>query len=502
MDATELETFRALPSAAAVERVLLRALRTRGPVTAATLGQRYGVPADGITSVLEALTARGVLRRGEFLDGAGTPQYVHIAVLDEIQRRQLRARRVPRAVASPPQFASFLLRRHHLHPEHRLVGPPGVLASLELLQGEDLPVRLWEQEILGARVDGFEREWLDRLGLSGEIVWTPFAHAGAGAGRAATARIGVALRENLGWLRERAGAAAEVETRTKNVLLHLQLRGASFAQELGRVTGLTTDETHAALWELFRAGLAAPDTYSAIIATGATMPARVEPPRGRRKWRRGEARGPRRTLPVVGRWSALADEDPLSPEELEEARAHLLLARYGVLARELVDAGWSALRHALLRMEYGGEVVRGYFVEGLSGEQYALEDALEDLAASPRRGAAHVLVAVSDPANVWGRVFTITRADGTRVTPPRGGGWLVLRDGAPVLLAENHGREMSTLAAWQPGDLSGAIDALAGVLERPPACRPVRRIEVASWNGQPVATTEVFGALRRAGLAV
>src|SRR5436190_13741297 len=292
MDATELETFQAMPSAAAMERVLLRALRTRGPITAAALAGRYGVPADAIAAVLETLTARGVLRRGAFLAGASAPHYVHVAVLDEIQRRQLRARRVPRAVASPAQFAAFLLRRHHVHPEHRLVGPPGVLASLELLQGEDLPVRLWEQEILGARVDGFERAWLDRLGLSGEIVWTTFARAGAGPGRAATARIGVALRENLGWLREREATPPEIETRTKNVLLHLQLRGASFAQELGRVTGLTADETHAALWELFRAGFVAPDTYSAVIAAGTTVRPPVAPPAGRRKWRRGQVHGP------------------------------------------------------------------------------------------------------------------------------------------------------------------------------------------------------------------
>jgi ATP-dependent Lhr-like helicase len=157
----------------------------------------------------------------------------------------------------------------------------------------------------------------------------------------------------------------------------------------------------------------------------------------------------------------LADDEPLSPEDRAEARAHLLLARYGVVARELADGEWSTLRHALLRMEYGGEVVRGYFVEGLSGEQYALEDAIEALAVPSRRGASHVLVAVADPANVWGNVFTLAGADGTRVSPPRGAGWLVLRDGAPVALAQTHGREITTLAGWQPSDLEGVIDALA-----------------------------------------
>jgi ATP-dependent Lhr-like helicase len=152
-------------------------------------------------------------------------------------------------------------------------------------------------------------------------------------------------------------------------------------------------------------------------------------------------------------------------------------------------------------MEYGGEVVRGYFVEGLSGEQYALEDALTELAASPRRGASHVLVAAGDPANLWGNVFTLTTTDGSKVSPPRGAGWLVLRDGTPVALAENHGREITTLGAWRPSDLGGIADALAGVLDRPAASRPVRRIEVATWDGQPVAQTPGFGVLRLAGLA-
>ena len=121
------------------------------------------------------------------------------AVLDEIQRRQVHARRLPRPVATAEQFSAFLLRRHHLHPEHRLVGPPGVLAALELLQGDDVPLRVWEQDLLSARVEDYRREWLDRLGLGGEIVWTVFEPT---AGDRARGRVGVALRDNVGWLRE------------------------------------------------------------------------------------------------------------------------------------------------------------------------------------------------------------------------------------------------------------------------------------------------------------
>src|SRR5205809_1051456 len=156
-----------------LERVTLRLTRTRGPVTASWLAARYGVAEDAAAQALDRLAAQGLVRRGGVLADRPGPQHVPVAVLEEIQRRQVHARRVPRPVATAERFSAFLLRRHHLHPDHRLVGPPGVLAALELLQGEDFPVRLWEQDLLPARVDDYEREWLDRLGLSGEIGWTP-----------------------------------------------------------------------------------------------------------------------------------------------------------------------------------------------------------------------------------------------------------------------------------------------------------------------------------------
>ena len=486
--------YDALGTPEGLERVTLRLVRTRGPVTAAWLAGRYGVAEDAAAQALDRLAAQGLVRRGEFLADRPGPQYVHIAVLEEIQRRQVHARRVPRPVATPERFSAFLLRRHHLHPDHRLVGSPGVLAALELLQGEDFPVRVWEQELLAARVDDYEREWLDRLGLSGEIVWTPFERR--------EGRVGMALRENVGWLREGAPAPAEIDARTKNVFLHLQLRGASFAQDLTRSTGLTAPEVLAALWRLFWAGLVTPDTFSAIVAGTATTTRPAAAPAARRR-RRGLARGVLRQLPVIGRWSVLSEEDRLSPEDDQEARARLLLSRYGVVARELAQGDWSTLRHTLLRMEYGGEIVRGYFVEGLSGEQYALADALGELDAPARRAEPHALVNMVDPANLWGRVFALVRRDGSRATAPRlSQNWLVFRHGRPIVLAEGQGRKLTPLAGWEDVDFPGAIGALRALMERPLALRPIRRLEVSTWDGRPVRETEAFPALARAGFTV
>ena len=502
--ATDEPLYRAVATPEGLERVALRALRTRGPVSAGWLARRYGVREPEATGVLDRLEARGILRRGAFTADAGGPQYVHIAVLDQVQRRQAHARRVVHALASPDQFSAFLLRRHHLHPEHRLVGPPGLLASLEMLQGEDFPVKVWEHDLLPARVDDYRREWLDQLGLSGEVVWTPFAGRGTPA-RGPAARVGVGLRENIGWLREPAAAPPEpgeqeLGEQAKALLRQLEVRGASFSQDLARGARLDPTQALALLWELFWAGRVAPDTFSAIVA-GLSAGATGDGTAPARRRRRGQTRGVLPRLPVVGRWSALGDDEQLSPEDRDEAWAHLLLARYGVVSRELARGDWSSLRHTLLRMEYGGEVVRGYFVEGLSGEQYALEEALRDLAVTSRRAEPHVLVNMVDPANLWGRVFALTRLDGSRVSAPRvPQSWLVFREGRPVLLAEAYGRDLTPLAGWHPVDLAGAIRALQAVVERAPGYRPVRRLEVLTWDGSPVREAPAFEALVAAGL--
>jgi ATP-dependent Lhr-like helicase len=313
--------------------------------------------------------------------------------------------------------------------------------------------------------------------------------------------VGAALRENVGWLREGSAPPPELDARVKNVLLHLQLRGASFAQDLTRATGLSTPDVLAALWELFSAGLVTPDTFSAIVAgmTPTRRPSETGDPRRRR---RGQARGVLTRLPVIGRWSVLGDEERLSPEEREEARAHLLLARYGIVARELARGDWATLRHTLLRMEYGGEVVRGYFVNGLSGEQYALADALTDLDAPARRAEPHVLVNMIDPANLWGRVFALSRRDGSRVAAARlPQNWLIFRQGRPRLLAEGSGRDLTPLAGWEDVDLPGVIAALQSLMERPLTLRPVRRLEIMTWDGHPVRGSAVVEPLVAAGFS-
>jgi ATP-dependent Lhr-like helicase len=102
----------------------------------------------------------------------------------------------------------------------------------------------------------------------------------------------------------------------------------------------------------------------------------------------------------------------VSPTEWSAATAQQLLARYGVLTREVAGAegiagGFSAVYDVLKAMEDAGRIRRGYFVSGVGATQFALPAALElmrSLKDEPEDAEAIVLAA-TDPANPYGAML-------------------------------------------------------------------------------------------------
>jgi len=94
-----------------------------------------------------------------------------------------------------------------------------------------------------------------------------------------------------------------------------------------------------------------------------------------------------------------------------ESFARLLLARYGILFRDLLAREsnapkWRELLGILRRLEARGELRGGRFVSGFSGEQYALPEAAESLRSSRNRDSSDLIaVAAADPMNLIGSVI-------------------------------------------------------------------------------------------------
>src|SRR5918999_3624885 len=123
-------------------------------------------------------------------------------------------------------------------------------------------------------------------------------------------------------------------------------------------------------------------------------------------------RGARSAARSAGRWSLVpATQATEDADELAEAVAEQLLARWGVVFRDLlVRETFTVPRRevlwALRRMEARGTIRGGRFVNGFSGEQYAVPEAVDLLRTvrKQQRTGETVTLYAADPLNLVGIV--------------------------------------------------------------------------------------------------
>jgi ATP-dependent Lhr-like helicase len=368
---------------------------------------------------------------------------------------------------TPAVYMRWLLQWQHLAPQTRLSGEEGVLDALRQLEGFEAPAIEWERTFLSGRIADYDPRWLDALCLSGAVGWgriSPHPAWSNGDGTAPrrviptnAAPITFYLRETAGWLPhalaqqcvEEEKLAAALSTHALLLRTLLQQRGACFANDLQRIANLTRQQTQHALWELATAGLAAADGFDQLRAC-------MDP---RRKSTTTEIPNKRPTRSSAGRWSLLSEELHAAPTAIEQARrsdaalesfARQLLARYGVLFRDLLTREsnapkWRDLLSILRRLEARGEIRGGRFLSGFGGEQYALPEAVDSLRTGRTRDCHAIIpVAAADPMNLAGIVIP-----GDRI-PAVPGRQVLYRNGRLHM-------EDSTVASQGSPDLSAAI---------------------------------------------
>lgn len=159
------------------------------------------------------------------------------------------------------------------------------------------------------------------------------------------------------------------------------------------------------------------------------------------------------------------------------SRAWMLLHRYGVVSREMVAAeelsgGFGVLYPVLKELESGGRIRRGYFVEGLSGAQFALPGAVERLRAlradvdgAVPKGRGLRVLGATDPANPYGALLPWPPGRGEAGAPKRtAGAQLVLVGGRPLLYLAASGHRLLTFPQegdTEPADLATGLQLLA-----------------------------------------
>jgi len=405
-----------------------------GPTTANAFAARLGLEPSDVFQAFLAMEIQGLLMRGVFesskTDVDHEIEWCERRILQRIHRRTLHTLRKQIEPVSPAVYMRWLLDWQHLAPQTQLAGEEGVLQALHQLEGFEAPAIEWERSLLSSRVANYDPRWLDSLCLSGAVGWgrisphPAWSNAdGTGPRRVVptnAAPITFYIREDAEWL-PHALAREHVEEgrlqqslsaealRVRSLLLD---RGACFANDIQRILSLSKQQSLHALWELATAGLAAADGFDQLRV--------IMDPRRRSSSESKGAFGRRPVRSTAGRWSLLTEEVHAAPSVIEQARrnegalesyARMLLARYGIVFRDLLTREsnapkWRDLLAILRRLEARGEIRGGRFVTGFGGEQFALPEAVDSLRASrSRESSAVVAVSAADPANLAGIVL-------------------------------------------------------------------------------------------------
>ncbi len=429
------------------ESALVELIRGRlealGPVRAEELARNLGLAVNEIEAALLTLEAEGCVLRGRFTPDAAGEEWCERRLLARIHRYTLKRLRQEIEPVSAADFMRFLFAWQRLTPQTQGEGPEALAAAVEQLEGFEAPAAAWEGDLLPTRVTDYSPEWLDSLCLSGRVLWTrltlpkPAAERERASTPVRATPIALLGRSRAGlW----QGLLVATPTATppnlsrdaERVASYLEAHGASFFDDLVQGSGLLRTQAEAGLGELVAAGRVTADSFKGLRAL-------LVPAEKRRPLAGGRRRHKTVTFGVedAGRWSLVGgrprEDGGTQPIDVETV-ARILLRRYGVMFRRLMEreGGWLPTWRELVlvyrRLEARGEIRGGRFVAGVSGEQYALPEAVGALRAQrrePREGQC-VSLSAADPLNLVG-ILT----PGAKV-PAIAGNRILFRDGVPV----------------------------------------------------------------------
>ncbi|WP_166210170.1 DEAD/DEAH box helicase [Cognatiluteimonas telluris] len=508
---------------------LVRARMTGlGPTTADALATSLVLARADIDLALLALETEGYVMRGRFTaaacaDSASEEEWCERHLLARIHRYTIGRLRREIEPVEPRDFMRFLLDWQRVSASTRVSGPEALAGVLAQLEGFEAAAGAWETELLPARVSDYAISWLDDLCTAGRVAWTRLRGASTQAesgGRAAPVRatpIVLLPRRQLAlWTRLSAGQREEapaLSSRAQKVADVLHDHGASFFDELVGEAHLLRTELEDALAELVARGRVHCDSFAGLRAL--LVPQSKRPSNHARRGRRMALLG----IEDAGRWTltrragvTTADRgvgDGANPLAMDPSRgasapspnprlrasndrkhapaaedvehvARTLLRRYGVVCWRLLEREaawlppWRDLLRVYHRLEARGEIRGGRFVSGLSGEQFALPEAIASLRGVRKREHDGAMLALSalDPLNLVG-----TLLPGAKL-PRQPGARFVLRDGLPL----------ATLVA-------GQVEFLAGL--SPEEQRAARKLLLREPDSHlPLATLSPGIALR------
>jgi ATP-dependent Lhr-like helicase len=206
--------------------------------------------------------------------------------------------------------------------------------------------------------------------------------------------------------------------------------------------------------------------------------------------------------PIPGNWRILgvpsAEPDGIERQELARERARILFDRYGIIFREILEnetepMAWKRLFPVLRLMELSGEIMSGYFFEGIPGVQFISFEAFRFL----RDGLDEERIwwiNAKDPASLCGIGLESLKGRLPRRVPSN---HLVFQGKSVVLESMKNGRELHLHIPPNHPRLLESLEMFKILLSR--GFNPMKGIVVEKINGVTAKRSEYRDALREFG---
>lgn len=456
-----------------------------GPRDLSEIAAKLGLPANRLIPILAALEDDRTTISGNLVMGRDSISFCDAANYESLLRFVRQASHRHFEPLSADHLPGFFLDWQTRFASRDRTGQ--LFETIERLRCLPLPAAAWETEILPARLPDYDPATLDALIQEGNLLWL---------GTPGT-QVMFCFRDDLDLVGE-PDLEADVDITSLLPDSHGRYDFAAISDR----TGLPADQLAETLWQATWQRQVTNDTVAALrkgIESGFKVPqAQYLARTDRRQIRRGGFTRWRTSIPFAGSWFRIpwpaAERDLMQQEEINKDRVRVVLDRYGVifrelLARELPDFGWRSLFRSIRLMELSGELVSGYFFDGIPGPQFASPEAFRLLQRSRQHDAIFWLNAC-DPASPCGSGLPGKRNDLPRRLP---GNHLVYHGHQLVMVSERNGKALTFNVPPDAPDLADYLAVLRHLMYR--HFQPVRKLDIETINGEPATSSPYLDAL-------
>lgn len=472
-----------------LDGLVARIVQTNVLSSASGIAESFGIGAALVEESLCRLAAQGRARRVSAPGDAAQLMWADPAVLRRVRARSLAAARKAVEPVSQEAYLRFLFDLQGIDVAFDTDSLDRLAEVIAQFEGVALPASLWESAVFPARVRAYQPALLDELLSEGEVIWVggtdADGHRVVSFYPADSPLCPVRAPWYAGGEQAKIAEAAWQGGVSSDRFTFVR---ASCAGQHGQQTSAPPPAPRRAM------SRRSARRYSELSAA-------------RRAARERVVARSAHDAAFAGTWwalKALPTNDTMRALEMVDS----LLERFGIIARDIalgagVPGGLSGIYPVLRSREDAGELLRGAFVEGLGPAQFALMDSIERIRSfADASDDATIVLDADDPANLFGAGLAWPDTGSAKRPVRRSGALVVFCDGQLVLYASAHARDLISFDADEAllvRAIRALADELRARLRRPGALR--ERIQVRTFDGQPVLDSPAAGMLEEAGFA-